>query len=296
MRSLLLAAAVIAAVASAGSQTKEPSAPVMPVLPPPPMMAVNQAAVVSPFDQVLAGDWRSETNKARDKYRHPRETLAFFGVAPNQNVIEIWPGGGWYAEVLAPLLRDGGSYTGVIPDPAKAGDAAAQAGTARNNQKLRDLFAARSDVFGKTKLLEVDGAAPVFGAPASADVVLTFRNAHNWVMDGNEQAMFKAFFAVLRPGGTLGVVDHRARPDQPAAEMKTSGYLPEAYVIELATAAGFELAEKSEINANPRDSKDYPGGVWTLPPRLAKGELDRAKYLAIGESDRMTLRFTKPAK
>ena len=153
MRSLLLAAAVIAAVASAGSQTKEPSAPVMPVLPPPPMMAVNQAAVVSPFDQVLAGDWRSEPNKARDKYRHPRETLAFFGVAPNQNVIEIWPGGGWYAEVLAPLLRDGGSYTGVIPDPAKAGDAAAQAGTARNNQKLRDLFAARSDVFGKTKLL-----------------------------------------------------------------------------------------------------------------------------------------------
>ena len=296
MRSLLLAAAVIAAVSSAGSQTKEPSAPVMPVLPPPPMMAVNQAAVVSPFDQVLAGDWRSETNKARDKYRHPRETLAFFGVAPNQNVIEIWPGGGWYAEVLAPLLRDGGSYTGVIPDPAKAGDAAAQAGTARNNQKLRDLFAARSDVFGKTKLLEVDGAAPVFGAPASADVVLTFRNAHNWVMDGNEQAMFKAFFAVLRPGGTLGVVDHRARPDQPAAEMKTSGYLPEAYVIELATAAGFELAEKSEINANPRDSKDYPGGVWTLPPRLAKGELDRAKYLAIGESDRMTLRFSKPAK
>ncbi|MBP8098410.1 MAG: methyltransferase, partial [Arenimonas sp.] len=132
--------------------------------------------------------------------------------------------------------------------------------------------------------------------PGSADVVLTFRNVHNWVMDGNEQVMFKALFAVLKPGGTLGVVDHRANPDQPPAEMQSSGYLPEAFVIALATGAGFELAGKSEINANPLDTKDYADGVWTLPPRLAKGDVDRAKYLAIGESDRMTLRFTKPAK
>lgn len=284
MRPFLLAVAVIAAVSGINAQAKPPSE-IMPVLPPPAMANGSQTASESAIDRILAGDWRSESNKARDQYRHPRETLAFFGVTPHQTVIEIWPGGGWYAEVLAPLVRDGGSYVGAIPAPAK-----------RNNQKLRDLFAARGDVFGKAKLIEVEIDAPVLGAANSADVVLTFRNAHNWVMDGNEQAMFKAFFAVLKPGGTLGLVDHRAKPDQPPAEMKTSGYLPEAYVIQLATAAGFELAEKSEVNANPRDTKDYPDGVWTLPPRLAKGDQDRAKHLAIGESDRMTLRFTKPAK
>jgi predicted methyltransferase len=293
MRPLLLAVAVIAAVSGINAQAKPP-VEIMPVLPPPAMADVAQKAAESPIDRILAGDWRSDGNKARDQYRHPRETLAFFGVTPNQTVIEIWPGGGWYAEVLAPLLRDGGRYTGAIPAPAKTGDSGAR--TERGNQKLRDLFAARGDVFGKTRLVEVDKDAPVLGAANSADVVLTFRNAHNWVMAGNEQAMFKAFFDVLKPGGTLGLVDHRARPDQPPAEMKSSGYLPEAYVIKLATAAGFELAEKSEINANPRDTKDYPDGVWTLPPTLAKGDQDRAKYLAIGESDRMTLRFTKPAK
>ena len=294
MRPLLLAAAVLAAFTGASSQSLAATATFAPVPPPPPRAAAVLAPSETAIDQVLAGDWRSQANKARDPYRHPRETLAFFGVRPDQRVIEIWPGGGWYAEVLAPLLRDRGSYTGVIVDPASAGDGKASA--ERNNAKLRELFARRGDVFDKAGLVEANSAAPVLGAPASADVVLTFRNAHNWVMDGNEQAMFKAFFAVLKPGGTLGLVDHRARPDQPAAEMKSSGYLPEAYVIALATAAGFELAGKSEINANPRDTKDYPDGVWTLPPRLAKGDVDRAKYLAIGESDRMTLRFTKPAK
>jgi len=294
MRPLLLAVTVIAALSGSSIQAKAPPE-VMPVLPPPPMTTVAQVPVVSPIASVLAGDWRSEANRARDKYRHPLETLTFFGVEPNQKVIEIWPGGGWYAEVLAPLLRDDGDYTGVVPDPkAETGDDVAR--TDKNNQKLRDLFAARGDVFGKAKLLEVDGKAPVLGAENSADVVLTFRNAHNWVMDGNEQAMFNAFFAVLKPGGTLGLVDHRAKPDQPPADMKTSGYLPEAYVIALATKAGFQLDAKSEINANPLDTKDYPDGVWTLPPRLTKGDVDRAKYLAIGESDRMTLRFVKPAK
>ena len=295
MRPLLLAVAIVAAVCATASPAKEPTVPNMPVLPPPPMAPADQAVAASPLDNILAGDWRSESNKARDKYRHPRETLEFFGVTPTQHVIEIWPGGGgWYAEILAPLLRDGGSYIGVVPDPSKAGDGADYA--SRNNKKLRDLFAARSDVFGKATLVEVNSASPVLGPPESADVVLTFRNVHNWVMDGNEQVMFKALFAVLKPGGTLGVVDHRASADQPPAEMKTSGYLPEEYVIALATGAGFELAAKSEINANPLDTKDYPDGVWTLPPRLAKGDVDRAKYLAIGESDRMTLRFTKPAK
>lgn len=294
MRQSLLAIAVATLVMGASAAKAASTPPVMPVLPPPDMVDPNKPVEASLIDRVLAGDWRAEANKARDPYRHPRETLAFFGVAPGQDVIEIWPSGGWYAEVLAPLVRDQGSYVGVVKDPAAEGEG--QAGTERGNQKLRDLFAARLDVFGKARLVEANSASPVLGPPESADVVLTFRNAHNWVMDGNEQAMFKAFFAVLRPGGTLGVVDHRAAPDQPPAEMKTSGYLPEAYVIALAESAGFQLAGKSEVNANPADTRDYPNGVWTLPPRLKLGDEDRAKYLAIGESDRMTLRFTKPAK
>lgn len=294
MRHSLLALALLAAGFAAASPAQETPAPEFKVLPPPASVA---SGLPSPtIDQVLAGDWRPAANQARDQYRHPRETLAFFGVTPEQQVIEIWPGGGWYAELLAPLLRDHGSYVGVIPDPAPLADAKARASTEANNQKLRERFAARPELFGKARLVEVDSASPVLGPPGSADVVLTFRNAHNWVMASNEQVMFKAFFAVLRPGGTLGLVDHRAAADQPPAEMKTSGYLPEAYVIALAEGAGFKLVGKSEINANPKDTKDYPDGVWTLPPRLAKGDVDRVRYLAIGESDRMTLRFVKPAK
>ena len=308
MRLSLIATALLLASASAYAQ--DSMIPAMPALPPPAMKPVvapaaapqanttTEAATkqIGPLDSALAGDWRSDANKARDVYRHPRETLAFFGVKPDQAVIEMWPGGGWYAEVLAPMLRDAGDYTGIIVDPAKQPDADGTRYAENTNSKLRALFAKRPDVFGKAKLLEAGSAAPVLGQANSADVVLTFRNAHNWVMDGNEKAMFKAMFDVLKPGGTLGVVDHRAKPDQPAEEMKKSGYLPEAYVISVAEAAGFKLQAKSEINANPRDTKDYPDGVWTLPPRLAKGDVDRAKYLAIGESDRMTLRFTKPTK
>lgn len=253
-------------------------------------------AAANPLDAILAGDWRSDKNKARDGYRHPSETLAFFGVKPDQKVIEIWPGGGWYLEVLAPLVREHGSYTAIVSDPAKASTPKAQESTTKSNQALRDKISARPEVYGAAKLLETDNAAPVLGAPGSADVVLTFRNAHNWVMAGREQLMFKAFFDVLAPGGTLGVVDHRAPADQDPALMKTSGYLPEAYVIGLAEAAGFKLVGKSEVNANPKDTKDYAEGVWTLPPTLTLGDKDREKYLAIGESDRMTLRFVKPAK
>ena len=315
MRPMLHAAALslacVAGLASAATTTTT-TPPLMPVLPPPDII-LDGAAKASPpaaaqmstattdngastraaLDRVLAGDWRSPANSARDKYRHPRETLGFFGFRDDQTVIEIWPSGGWYAELLAPALREHGHYIGIIPKTSSR-DEKERASTQRGNDALRAKFAKRPDVFDKAELRESDNAAPDLGPPASADLVLTFRNAHNWVMAGNEQAMFKAFYAVLKPGGTLGVVDHRAAPNQPPAEMQTSGYLPEAYVIALAEAAGFRLAGKSEVNANPRDTKDYPGGVWTLPPSLAKGDDDRAKYLAIGESDRMTLRFTKP--
>ena len=287
----LLAASVAVPVAFA----QDGSLPPGPALPPPAMDAPSAtAALDAALTPVLAGAWRSDANRARDVYRHPRETLSFFGVRPEQTVIEIWPGGGWYAEVLAPMLQAQGHYIGVMPAPS--GSETSRANTTRNNDKLRATFAARPDLFSKGQLIEADSAAPVLGAPGSADVVLTFRNVHNWVMADRQAQMFKAMFAVLKPGGTLGVVDHRARADQPAAEMKSSGYLPEAYVIKLAEDAGFVLDAKSEVNANPHDTKDYAEGVWTLPPTLTLGDEDREKYKAIGESDRMTLRFIKPMR
>ena len=293
MRTAPLVLGLLLATSTALAQ--DGSLPPGPALPPPAMDAPSaSAALDAALTPALAGDWRSEANRARDVYRHPRETLGFFGLRPDQTVIEIWPGGGWYAEVLAPLLNARGHYIGAMPAPS--GSEGSRASTKRNNDKLRATFAARPELFGKGQLIEADSAAPVLGAPGSADVVLTFRNAHNWVMADRQALMFKAMFDVLKPGGTLGVVDHRARADQPAAEMKSSGYLPEAYVIQLAEAAGFMLEDKREINANPRDTKDYAEGVWTLPPTLTLGDKDREKYKAIGESDRMTLRFIKPAK
>jgi len=293
MRLAPLAAALLLACTAANAATPpQPALP--PVLPPPDMQApaTPEAAQPAPIDRALAGDWRSEKNRARDQYRHPKQTLEFFGVDPaNQTLIEIWPGGGWYAEVLAPAFQfGGGQYVAIVPKPVDASPERVE----RDNDKLRAMFAARPDLYSNAQVRESPDAAPDLGPPESADVVLTFRNVHNWVMAGNEQAMFQAMFAVLKPGGTLGVVDHRADPDQPPAEMKTSGYLPQDYVIALAQGAGFELVESSEINANPKDTKDYAKGVWTLPPTLTLGEQDKARYLAIGESDRMTLKFRKP--
>ena len=240
------------------------------------------------LDQVLAGSWRSAANRARDAYRHPKATLQFFGIRPDQTVIEITPGGGWYSEVLAPLLHDNGHYIAAVPAPRA--DAVAR----RDDDALRRKFAADPARYGHAQIVEFDPRAPVFGPPGSADRVLTFRNVHNWVMADTAPAMFKAFHAVLRPGGVLGVVDHRAADDAALAAVKPGGYLPTRYVVKLATDAGFVLEQGSEINANPGDTRNYPKGVWTLPPTLALGQQDRATYLAIGESDRMTLRFVKP--
>jgi predicted methyltransferase len=241
------------------------------------------------LDSVLAGNWRSATNSARDVYRHPKATLQFFGIQPDQTVIEITPGSGWYSEILAPLLHDNGHYIAAVQMPAGGGEAR------RDGDALHQKFAADATHYGHAKFIEFDPKAPVLGQPGSADAVLTFRNVHNWVMADTAPAMFKAFFAVLRPGGVLGVVDHRADDAASLASVKQSGYLPTRYVVKLATDAGFTLDASSEINANPKDTKDYPKGVWTLPPTLTLGEQDKAKYLAIGESDRMTLRFIKPA-
>lgn len=254
---------------------------------PPPMSASGMAA--QKLDSELAGSWRSEKNRARDRYRHPKQTLEFFGVRPGETLVELTPGGGWYAEILAPLLNDNGHYTGAIVTPKKK-----QGEDAQDKDALSKLFAAAPERYGNAKVVQFDLKAPKFGPPNSADVVLTFRNVHNWVMADAAPGMFKACFDVLKPGGVLGVVDHRAAPGADLEKIKKSGYLPQDYVIKLATDAGFKLDAKSEINANPKDTKDYAEGVWTLPPTLTLGDKDKDKYLAIGESDRMTLRFVKP--
>ncbi|MCI4567975.1 methyltransferase [Lysobacter sp. CFH 32150] len=240
----------------------------------------------------IAGTWRDARNSARDVYRHPQQTLNFFGVEPTQTVIEITPGGGWYAEILAPYLRDEGHYIAAVWDDAIPGQPKYRYDL---NKTLRTKFAGNATVYGTPEVRVFDPKAPGFGAANSADTVLTFRNAHNWVSDGNAEAYFKAFFTVLKPGGTLGVVDHRAKPGTTLDAMKDSGYLTEALVIELAQGTGFVLDAKSEVNANPKDSADHPNGVWTLPPTNRHDATDAAKYQAIGESDRMTLRFKKPA-
>ena len=243
------------------------------------------------FDNVLAGSWRSAANKARDPYRHPKQTLTFFGIEPDMTVIEIMPGGGWYTEVLAPLLNEHGQYIAAVPKSNKPGSEASTA-----NTTVGKLINAHPAQFGHAEVMRFDPHAPELGAPGSADEVLTFRNVHNWVMGGYAPQMFAAFFKVLKPGGVLGVVDHRATAGAKMDDnLKKSGYLPQPYVIKLATDAGFKLVATSEINANAKDDHNHPKGVWTLPPTLALGDKDKAKYLAIGESDRMTLRFVKPA-
>ncbi|MBS0461656.1 MAG: class I SAM-dependent methyltransferase [Proteobacteria bacterium] len=278
---LFIALALCAGLTAAAATLAADTAPV--VLP----SSADSAAL----DAAIAGAWRSPANTARDKYRHPKDTLQFFGVRPDQSLIEITPGAGWYTEILAPLLRARGHYFGIIEDPDSVAPAS-RAETERANNQYDAKLAMRPDLYALTQVRSIDPAAPVLGPPGSADVVLTFRNVHNWVMGNRQAAMFKAMYAVLKPGGTLGVVDHRANPG--AATDGMHGYLTEQQVIDYATAAGFKLEAKSEINANPKDSKDWPKGVWTLPPTLALGSADRAKYVAVGESDRMTLRFVKP--
>lgn len=252
-----------------------------------------RAAEVPTLEQVLAQPHRSEENRARDAYRHPLETLRFFGLKADQHVVEVWPGRGWYAEILAPFLRGAGQYTaaGFVADLNKG----AEGWRIESAKRLRARFDAQPDIYGTPRITQLGLPDQWTAAPAgSADLVLTFRNVHNWLVDDSAAQMFKAFHAALKPGGTLGVVEHRAKPGTSIEKMKKSGYVTEALVIELAKSAGFELDAQSEINANPRDTTDHPEGVWTLPPTLRLADKDRDKYLAIGESDRMTLRFVKP--
>ncbi|MFC7519839.1 class I SAM-dependent methyltransferase [Xanthomonas populi] len=243
------------------------------------------------LQKAIDGTWRDRVYVQRDVYRHPGQTLAFFGIKPTQTVIEITPGGGWYSEILAPYLREKGKYIAAVVDPAAVPEGRGRDSAQRGRDELEKKFAAKPELYGKPSFVSYVPKTPSFGVDNSADLVLTFRNVHNWRMAGDAEAMFAGFYKVLKPGGMLGVVEHRAKADV-AADDK-SGYVGQAQLIAMAEAAGFKLAAKSEVNANPRDSKDYAGGVWTLPPSNSHDKADDAKYKAIGESDRMTLKFVK---
>ena len=228
----------------------------------------------------VAASSRSDENLARDEFRNPAETLSFLGVEPDDMVVEIWPGGGWYSEILAPYTQADGSLALYASE--------------RGLGRMRAKAESQPDVYSNVLFSPADSPSDLGTIPeGSADVVLTFRNVHNWEM-GDEPygaQMFSTMYSMLRPGGTLGVVEHRLPEDRSDADMKTSGYMKQSYVIALAESAGFELVDTSEINANPRDTADHEAGVWTLLPSLRTG--DESKR-AIGESDRMTLKFKKP--
>ncbi len=239
---------------------------------------------------IIAGEHRSADSKARDVHRHPLETLTFFGLKPDMHVVEIWPSVGWYTEIIAPYVREKGKYYAAGWDP----DSTAEF-VQRGIKAFRDKLAARPELYGGTEMTVLSFPdKTTIAPPASVDMVVTFRNIHNWMPGGNAEKAFEAMYAALKPGGILGVVEHRAPADKPQDPKAASGYVREDYAIELARKAGFVLEAKSEINANPKDLKNYPKGVWTLPPNFREGEQDREKYAAIGESDRFTLRFRKP--
>jgi predicted methyltransferase len=263
-------------------------------------VAVETAPTMT-LSEAVASDLRSDEEKARDVWRNPAGTLEFFGVESDDKVVEVWPGGGWYTNILAPwLAAGGGTLVAAGFDAASIEDAERRA---RTEQRLAEFKATYADPkFGTIEHTAFSAASGPLTGDGTADVVLTFRNIHNWMSGGYTEKFFADAYTALKPGGVLGVVEHRLPSTQAQDPKATSGYVHEDYVKALATAAGFEFVEASEINANPADTADHPFGVWTLPPNLATTDrngkpvegFDPEKYKAIGESDRMTLKFRKP--
>lgn len=242
--------------------------------------------------QSMDGPHRSIENKARNQYRHPVETLEFFGIEDGMKVMEIWPGGGWYTEILAPVMRNNGQFIVAMWDPAVEGQPQYRYDLPKQMEKT---FAEYPDLYDQVETVFFSPPeSDSLGEAESVNAILTFRNIHGWISSGDAQSIFNEFARVLRPNGILGVVQHRADDGADPAVSAKKGYVSEQAVIELATNAGLKLTGSSEVNANPNDSKDYANGVWTLPPSYRLGDTDREKYAAIGESDRMTLRFVKP--
>lgn len=244
------------------------------------------------LQEVIASPHRTPAFVERDDARNPLPVLRFFRVEPQHTVVELWPGGGWWSEILAPYLREDGRYiaAGFLPHPDPENY------RNRLRQQLAQKFTADPARYNQVRTVAFGPGAFTLAPPNSVDVVLTFRNLHSFINEGIEDQVVKAAYAALKPGGILGVVAHRGPEGMSAEASKKSGYLPESRAIEAVERAGFFLVERSSINANPRDTHDHPYGVWSLPPSLQGGDADREKYLAIGETDRMTLKFVKPAR
>jgi predicted methyltransferase len=257
--------------------------------PPAPKSAARDEATAAAIEHALTGEHRSAANRARDEYRHPLETLLFFGIKPDMTVVELWPGaGGWYTEVLAPLLAERGKlYAALLPPMPD------NAYVTASRKNFADKIAARPDLYGRVEVTSLGPGKFAIAPPGSADMVVTFRNIHNWMNLGFAPEAFAEMYRALKTGGILGVVEHRGDPAKPQDPRAASGYVNEEYAIAMIEAAGFELVARSGVNDNPKDTKDYEQGVWTLPPDYRLGNRDRAKYQAIGESDRFTLKFRK---
>jgi predicted methyltransferase len=241
------------------------------------------------LEAAVDSDFRSAADKARDPYRHPLQTLTFFGLKPNMTVVELWPFGGWYTQILAPYLHDHGMLYAAAMDP----DSTAPEDK-RYNAEFEAMLAAHPQVYDRVKMTVLAPGKMQIAPDGTADLAVTFRNIHNWAWAGMEKDVFAAAFRALKPGGTLGVEEHRNDDANFVPKTPGQAYVGEQYAIDLIQSAGFRLVGQSNVNRNPKDTKDYPKGVWTLPPTYAEGDKDRARYAAIGESDRFTLRFVKP--
>ena len=264
-----VAAALVATACASAQSTRETSA--------------------ATLDRILAGEQRPASERERDAFRHPKETLLFFGLRPQMQVVEIWPEPGWYTEIIAPVVKDQGKYYAALAAPRPD-----NAYVSARTKAYEERFAAHPELYGKIELTTLAADAREIAPPGSVDMVVTFRNIHNWMAGGWAPQAFAAMYKALKPGGILGVVEHRGNPELPQDPKAKSGYVREDDAIRLIESQGFALVAQSEINANPKDSKDYPQGVWTLPPVYRLGDKDKATYAAIGESDRFTLKFVKP--
>jgi len=246
-------------------------------------------AALKKLQDVVNGDQRTPEQKARDKYRHPVETLAFFGIQPNMTVVELWPFGGWYTSIIAPYVKGSGKFYAAAMDPTSTAKS-----DIKYNGELKKMLDAHPDIYKEVQWSVLAKDKYQIAPDGSADLVVTFRNIHNWTWQGMEKDVFAAAFKALKPGGILGVEEHRN--NDPSYEPKEPGkaYVGEDWAVKMIESVGFKLVGKSDVNRNPKDTKDYPKGVWTLPPNYAEGDKDREKYAAIGESDRFTLKFVKP--
>ena len=255
------------------------------------LLSFNSVADTSSLDNVINSEHRSSQHKNRDFYRHPQATLDFFGVEADMTVVEIWPGGkGWYTEILAPYLKDQGLlYVAHFDEHSSIPY------FKKNFVKFKQKLAANPDSYGKVVMTTLQPPTQLeIAPPGSADRVLTFRNVHNWMKSDQALQVFEAMYLALKSGGILGIVEHH-NPAQTVQDLKAkSGYVTEAYIIQLAEKIGFKLLARSEINANPNDTHNHPNGVWSLPPSFRGGKENKAYFESTGESDRMTLKFIKP--